>query len=168
MLQGSFQRAVDQFAVEKRRRGAGDPGPDATLEVAAHPRGNRRRAPVSVEPLQVEFLLPDPLPQMGVVDPALVGIDGIDEKPEGALPALAGDRLGGCVERRCARMLTGDREVAKDEPEVQVLQPSPGRGAMRAGEIGIEKDFASVPAHVVVGSRRRNAGACELSLGQTR
>src|SRR6476619_7436327 len=78
------------LALDERSRGARDPRADSAVEVTANPSGNGVRPPIALEPLEVQAEAPHPLPQVWVVHPGVVAIDGIHELPEGPL-ALKGD-----------------------------------------------------------------------------
>src|SRR5262245_57848940 len=56
-------------------RSAGYASTDAGLEVAPHPGGNRVGTAVGLEALEVEAQMPDPLPEVGIVDVAAVFVE---------------------------------------------------------------------------------------------
>ena len=82
-----------------RSRAAPAPPPPRS---GGRPRSARGRAPRPSRPL----------PEVRVVDVAAVGVERVDELEEGA---LAAGGLGRGVQRRRARVLAGDREVAEGE-----------------------------------------------------
>ena len=96
----------------EERRCAGCPGAQRVLDVALHPGGDRLAAPVGVEALDVEPQLLRAVPQVRVLQPTLVGVGGVDERPEGA---LSGGGLRGVGERERARVARLQREVAEDD-----------------------------------------------------
>src|SRR5689334_5552271 len=109
--------------------GAGDAGADARLEVAADAGGGDVGAAVGLEALEVEAELPSTLPEVRVVDAAPVGVERVDHLEEATLQAGG---LGGGVQRRRARMLAGDGEVAEDDRRLAFGDLGPGRGAVGA------------------------------------
>jgi hypothetical protein len=108
---------------------------DPRLEVAPDPSLYVLRAPISLELLQIQPQALDPLPEVRVIDPAAVGIEGVSHLEETTLP---GGRLSGSVQHRRAWVLAGERKVAEDEPPRLLLQAPPNAGAARAAEIGVD------------------------------
>src|SRR5919109_102645 len=71
--------------VTEQCRGGDDAGADAAAELLAHPVGDRPRAAVGLEALEVE---PEPFrpgPQVRVLEPALVVEQRVVHRPERAL-----------------------------------------------------------------------------------
>src|SRR5436190_6618564 len=138
MLQRSGGRRPPQvLPLDERGRGPHDSGPDAAVEVAANPSGNGAGPPIALEALEVQVEAPHPLPQVRVIDPGVVAIDGIHELPKGPL-ALEGDGFGGRVERGRPRVLAGHGKVPEDDAERSGRDPRPTRGTVGAAEIEVD------------------------------
>src|SRR5919106_1415198 len=73
---------LDALSVHERRRRRRYPGSDPRLEVTPHARGDLVRAPLALEPIQVELEASRPVPEMRVVDVALVEVDRVAHLPE--------------------------------------------------------------------------------------
>lgn len=131
------------------------------MHVALHAGRDVFRAPVGLEALEIE---PEPehaLPQVGIVDPAGVGVKRVAHRPEGA---LAGRRLGGVSQREGPRMLCPQREVPEGDPYRGALKPLVRHRAVRAGELAVEDDerLARLAADVVVVPQAGDGGASQL------
>src|SRR5215211_8945426 len=150
------------MAVEERRRGPGDARANAALEVAANPRGNLWRAPIGVEPFHVQVQSPGPIPQMRIVDPALVAVDRVHQCPECGLSTLERNGFRGSVQGGGAGMLARDREVPEDEAKWQALDSRPDGGAVRTCEVHVDDRLAPLAASVVIGRALRDSGAREI------
>jgi hypothetical protein len=137
----------------------GDPGADSRLEVAPHPGGDGCRAAVRLEALEVESELFDPLPEVRVIDVTAVGVERVDQLEEATLPARG---LGGGVQSRRAWVLAGDREVTKDDRRFALADLGPGRGAVRAAEVGVDDQLRPLSPAVVVRAGRGDRGAGQL------
>jgi len=130
----SFSNCLKGTGIENRRS-ASHSSANPRFEIAADPSLDLGRAAVGLKALEVEAQFFDAPPEMGVVDVAAVGVERVDHREERALSA---SRLGGGVQRRRARVLAGDREVTEDEPARVLAQATPGAGAMRATEVGVD------------------------------
>ena len=140
-LQNSRSLTATKGTGIEHRRSAGDSGADAGLEVAPHPRGRpvasggRASKRSRSRPRRSR-----PLPEVRVVDVAAVGVERVDHLEEAALGAR---RLRGGVQRRRARVLAGDREVAEGDPRRAGRDLGPGGGAVRAAEVGVDDQPSS-------------------------
>lgn len=143
----------------EERRGADDAGPDAGLEIAADPVPDLLGAALGLEALEVEAEPLGPLPEVGIVDAATLGIDGVDHLEEAALPPR---RLGGGVQRRRPRVLAGDRKVAEDDPCPPLADLPPGAGAVWAGEVGVDDQGLALSPRVVLRTDRGDRGAGQV------
>ena len=83
---------------------------DAGLEVATDALGDRGGAAIGLEALEVELEPLGALPEVGVVDPAAVGVDRVDHLEESALEP---GRLGRRVQGGRARALAGQGKWRK-------------------------------------------------------
>ena len=92
------KRAVADEQRRRRRR----PGGQRGARVALHARGHQRVAAIGVEAREVEPQVARALPEMRVVEPALVGVQRVGEGPE---RALRGGGLGGAGDRHRALVL---------------------------------------------------------------
>src|SRR4051794_1731961 len=154
-------RSVYRGTQEGRR--ARPPRPHPLAQVPRHPLGDRRGAAIGLEPGDVEAEPLAPLPQVRVVDPTLVGEDGIVERPERVLPRGG---LRGVGQRDRARVARAQREVAKDGRRAGVPEADGGDRAARAAEVGVHDDELAggrVAADVVVGPDRRDGSAGEIA-----
>ena len=142
--------------VDELRRRGGDPRADAAPEVALDPVRGLSRAAVGLEALEVEAHQPGPLPEVRVVEVALVLEERVMHLPEPALPRR---RLGRRREHAGAWVLRGHREVAEDPPHRQLLEDQMRLRAVRALEVGVLDDHRAVAADVVVGGRLRRGCA---------
>ena len=88
------------------------PGGERGARVLAHAGGRRIGAAIAVEALEIEPEIARMLPQMRVVEPALVGVQQVDEGPE---RALGGGGLGGAGDGDRALGLGAQREVAEGD-----------------------------------------------------
>ena len=110
--------ATSPTTARRARRPPASGTPPDPLEVAPHPRGDRVGAPVALEALEVEAEALDPLPQVRVVDVALVGVDRVAHLPEAALRARPPRRRRGAPARAraCSRPGSGGRRAAAAAP----------------------------------------------------
>jgi len=144
-------------------RGRGNPCPNASFEVAPDALLYLGRAPIGLESLQVEPHALHPLPEVRVIHPPTVGIERVDHLEEVVLPAR---RLRGGMKGRRARMLAGDREVAKDQPASALLQMRPSSSAVRAAEVGVDDDpLLPLASDVIVPTDRWDRGTAETGHG---
>ena len=90
----------------------------AAAEVAIDPGRRLLPAAVALEAVEIEPEVPDPLPEMRIVDVGAVGEQRVPEPPEAVL-GLHRHGLGGRMEGRRARPLARDREVADADPQRQ-------------------------------------------------
>jgi hypothetical protein len=151
--------AGQKSASAEDRGGRGDPGPDAGFEVAPDARGDRVGAAVALEALEVEAERFGPLPEVRIVEMALVGVDRVDHLEESALGA---GRLGGGMQRRRAGALAGKREVAERQPDRTGGDLDPFGGAMRTPEVGVEDRLLALAANVIAGAEGRDRGAGQV------
>lgn len=135
---------------------ADDTGADPRLEVATDPSLDLRRATVGLEALQVQAELTYPLPEVRVVDPATIGVEGVDHLEEPPLPRRC---LGGGVKARRSRVLAGHREVPKGNRYLALADLHPSAGTMGASEIGIDDQRLALAAQMVVRTEGGNRGA---------
>ena len=147
---------VNLGCAREYRRRSGDAGANSGLEVAAHPGGDRVGATVGLEALEVEPEPLDPLPEVRVVDVAAVGVERVDQLEEATLQPR---RLGRGVQRRRARVLAGDGEVAEDDRRPAPSDLGPGGGAVRAAEVGVDDQLGPLPPAVILRPSRRDRGA---------
>src|SRR3954454_12764949 len=107
LLLASFRNRTPSVYREERwsRR---CPRAQRVLDVALDAGGDGSGAPVALEAVQVEAERLAAGPQVGVVEPALIGVDRVEEGPE---RALRGDRLGGVGQRDRSRVAGLEREV---------------------------------------------------------
>jgi RimJ/RimL family protein N-acetyltransferase len=140
---------------------AGRPRAQRVPDVALHPRGHRRAAAVGIEALDLEPELAGALPEVRVLEPALVGERGIGERPE---PALGGGGLGGMGERQRPRVASLQREVAEDHAWAGGIlsQALVFDGAARARQVRVEDDDGTIAAHVVVVAERGHLGTAQV------
>src|SRR3954471_1362414 len=97
---------------------------------------------------------------MRIVDATAVGVERVDHLEEAL---LAASRLGGGMQGRRARMLTGNRKVAEDERAGSVAQPWPVGGAARAAEVGVDDDpLLPLVTNVVIRPHRGDLGAPQI------
>lgn len=139
--------------------GCGDAGADTGLEVAAHAGLDRGRAAVGLEALELEPKPFGTLPEVGIVDVTAIPVERVDHLKEASLQAGG---LGGGVQGGRARVLAGDREVAEDDRRRARADLQPGRGAVRAAEIGVDDQLGAGAAPVVVRAGGRDRGAGQL------
>ena len=117
---------------EQRRRGhdpGSHPGPKSRLTRVAH----RVAAPVGVEALEVEPERPGTLPQVRILEPALVGEQQVVHLPEAALEPR---RLGGAGRGPRARMARAHREMTEHRRS-RSSPSADARGAVRALEVRV-------------------------------
>ena len=110
---GQSPRSAARAAATRldEQRGRGSPRADPGAKVALHPLGDRLRAAVGLEAVEVEPQALRPLPQVGVVEVGLVLEQRVVHLPEAP---LQGRRLGGVGQDAGPRVLGLDREVAED------------------------------------------------------
>ena len=109
------------------QRGRGDdPAPNTGLEVAPDSRLGLRPAPVGVEALEVELERARSLPQVGILEPALVGEQQVVHLPEALLPRR---RLGRARRRPGARVARADREMAERDAQPARRRACPASAA---------------------------------------
>src|SRR2546430_15162 len=85
-----------------------------TVEVAADSGGGFLGAAVGLEAVDVQAEVPGPLPQVGVLEAALVGVERVVQLPEAP---LARGGLGGARTGPGARVLGAHGEVTEDPPD---------------------------------------------------
>ncbi len=90
--------------------------------------------PVGLEPVQVDAQVAAPVPQVRILQPALVGHQRVVELPE---PPLARGGLGGQRQDAGARVLGDHREVAEHAPDRQVADQEVRLGAVRALQVRV-------------------------------
>ena len=146
-----------ELAADEQGRGRRHAGADAGAKVALYPLGNGVGAAVGLEAVEVEAERRDALPEMRVVEVALVGVEGVVHLPEAALERGS---LGGVREPARARVLRLDREVAEDAPYREPVEQRSGLRAERALEVRVLDYERALAADVVVRERlrRRRAG----------
>ncbi len=59
-------------------------------------------------------------------------------------------------------MLAGDREVAEDDRRLALADLQPGRGAVRAAEVGVDDQLGTIATVMVLGAGGRDRGAGQL------
>jgi len=121
--------------------------------------GDGSGAAVGLEALEIQ---PEPLgapPKVGIVDVAAVRIKRVDHLEEATLQAGG---LGGRVQGRRARVLAGDREVAEDDRRLALADLQPGRGAVRATEVGVDDLLRAAATPVVLRPGRRDRRASQI------
>ncbi len=141
------------------RRGAGDAGADAGLEVAADANGDCVGAAVGLEAVEVESEALGALPKVRIIDVAAVVVERVDHLEEAPLQARG---LGGGVQGRRARVLAGNREVTEDDRRLALADLQPGGGTVRTAEVGVDDQLRSTAATMIVRSGRRDRGAGQL------
>lgn len=146
-------------ALFEDRRGGSDAGADAGLEVAAHAGLDGDGAPVGLEALEIEPESLGALPEVRIIDVAAVLVERVDHREEAALQAGG---LGSRVQGWRARALAGDREVTKDDRRLALADLQPGRGAVRAAQVGIDDQLGTVAAPVILRADWRDRGAGQL------
>src|SRR6185312_3061039 len=124
----------------------GDAGPDSAAEIGLDAVGDLLRAAVCLEAVQIEAELPRPLPQMRVVEVALVLQQRVVHLPE--LP-LEASRLGGGRQHPGAWVLRRDREVPEHARDRQLLEDQVRLRAVRALEVRVLDYRRSLAARVV-------------------
>jgi hypothetical protein len=150
----------DKGTCIENRWSASYAGADAGMEVAPHPLGHGGRSAVALEAVEIEVEALGALSEVGIVDPAAVGIERVDHREE---PALLAGGLGRRVQRRGARVLAGHREVTEGDPNRSRNQLRPGCGAVGATEVGVDDQPLPLAADVVVGADRRHRGAGQIA-----
>src|SRR5262245_60711290 len=136
-----------------RRRHA---GPAATAQIGLDSLRQLGGAPVGLEALEVEPESPGPLPEMWVVEMALVLQQRVVHLPEAV---LRGRRLRGRGEHPRARVLRCHREVPEDARDRQLLQDQVCLGAVRALKVRVLDDHRALAARVVGGPGLRRGCA---------
>jgi hypothetical protein len=153
------EKALRPHLGREDRGCTGDAGADAGLEVAADADRNGVRATIGLKTLEVEGKLLDALPEVRVIDVAAVGVERLDHLEEGA---LQGRRLGRRVQGRRARVLAGDRKVAKDDLCLAAGDLRPSRGAMRTAQVGVDDQLWALAVAMILRACRGNRGAGQL------
>src|SRR5439155_8460004 len=149
--------ALAAFAEQRGRRH--HTGPDSGTEVRLDPLPDRVGAAISLEAIEVEAELPGALPQVRIVEPALVGEQRVVHLPEAVLERRG---LGGAREHLAARVLRHDREVAEDLPHRALAQLRLDLRAVRALVVAVDDHERALAPHVVAVTHGWDAGAAEL------
>ena len=150
---------VHLLAHEQRRR-RHDPGTDAGCEIPLDPRRDGVAAAVFVEPVDVKPESLRAIPQMGILEPTLVGEQQIVHLPEMPLEPCRLGRAGGGPRARMAR---ANGKVPEHSPQPQPCQLHAHGGAVRALEVGVLDHQRGVrrTAEVVLATRRRDGRGAE-------
>lgn len=156
-----FQNSRSLSARRVQGRRSSDTTADAGLEIAPHAGLYLLRPTIGLEALQVEAQDLRTLPEVGIVDMAVLGIDRVDHLEEACLRS-------GCLRRGVQGgrtwVLARYREVAEDDPCRALAERRPGGGAVGAAEIGVDDQQLALAADVVVRARWRDRGAGELAV----
>jgi hypothetical protein len=145
----------------EQRRSGDDPGAHSRLEVVLYPPRDGLAPAVGVESLEVETELARPLPQMWVLQPPLVGEQGIVHLPE---TALERGRLGRAGRRPGSGMARFHRKVAEGEADRALAQAELERGTERTLEVRVLDDQRRVgrPADMIALVDRRRGRRAEI------
>src|SRR5262249_18402978 len=135
LLQLPDHVTLDRTVAGEHPRRPPDPGPDPADEVPLDALADGVGPAVFPEAVQIEAEALRALPEVRVVNASALCVERVAHLPEGPLPPSG---LSRCVQGWSARVLGGHREVAEAEPQRQLSQPRPARGAVGTAEVGVD------------------------------